>query len=152
MPLPNIFESAVCESLVGRINRLTVDTKPLWGKMNVDQMLCHCSLAFDQALGNSNLRPGGFMRLMMKIFFKSSMVNEVPYKQNLPTAPFFVVADKKDFEAERKRVIALLQDFSNLGAAHYHNREQATFGKLSSVEWSNLMYKHIDHHLRQFGV
>ncbi|MFM8949938.1 MAG: DUF1569 domain-containing protein, partial [Bacteroidota bacterium] len=135
-----------------RINLLKVDTKPLWGKMSVDQMLCHCSLAFEQALGRNDLRPGGFMRFVMKTFFKSSMINDVPYKRNLPTAPFFIVADSKVFEAERKRLIGSLQEFSKLGVDHFDNREQATLGKLSSLEWSNLMYKHIDHHLRQFGV
>lgn len=152
MSLPNIFEATVSEQLAARVNRLTADSKPLWGKMSVDQMLFHCSLSFEQALGKNNLRPGAFMRFMMRLFFKKSMVNDVPYKQNLPTAPFFVVTDSRILDDERNRLIAYIQEFSKHGAVYYDKREQATLGKLSSVEWSNLMYKHTDHHLRQFGV
>jgi len=96
--------------------------------------------------------PPWIMKLILRLFFKQSMINQVPYKPNLPTAPAFVVTDQRDFETERNRLIALLKQLAAKGRPHFEGKAQITLGRLSAVEWNNLMYKHLDHHLRQFGV
>lgn len=152
MALPNIFESTTTQELTHRINQLTPMTQRRWGKMNVDQMLAHICVPYEQALGERNDGPNAFIKIILRLFFKQSMVNEVPYKQNLPTAPAFMIVDRRDFEREKSRILSYIQKIEKLGPDYFDGKEQISLGKLSVNEWNNLLYKHIDHHLRQFGV
>jgi hypothetical protein len=92
------------------------------------------------------------MKFLMRYVFKKSMVNEVPYKQSLPTAPFFIMADDKDFEKEQKRLLNYINKCQQLGANDLVKQKHQALGTLNAQEWNNLLYKHLDHHLRQFGV
>lgn len=152
MSLPNIFDPATTAELHKRIHQLTPMTQRRWGKMNVDQMLAHICVPYEQALGERNDGPNWFMKIMLRAFFKQSMVNEVPYRQNLPTAPAFMIVDRRDFEREKGRILSYIEKIEKLGPEYFDGKEQISLGKLSVTEWNNLLYKHIDHHLRQFGV
>ena len=92
------------------------------------------------------------MRLLLKWFYKKSMVDTTPYKQNLPTAPSFVVKDEPDFDTHKQALIDNILKVCDMGAAAFENKAQVTLGPLTSTEWSNMLYKHLDHHLRQFGA
>jgi hypothetical protein len=83
---------------------------------------------------------------------KNGVINEKPYPKNSRTAPAFIIADERKFEEEKARLIGYLQKTCALGSAGFEGKESLSFGKLSAPEWSNLFYKHLDHHLRQFGV
>lgn len=150
--LPNVFQAETVSALHARLDNLRADSAALWGKMNVSQMLAHCCIPFEQALGMRSDGPSPFMKFLLRTFFKKSMVNEVPYRQNLPTAPSFVIDDERNIEAERSRLKLLIDQFSKLGSAAFEGKKQISLGSLSAQEWNNLMYKHLDHHLRQFGV
>lgn len=152
MALPNIFDPSTTNDLIHRINQLTPMTQRRWGKMNVDQMLAHICVPYEQALAERNDGPNAIMKIMLRLFFKQSMVNEVPYKQNLPTAPAFMIVDRRDFEREKSRIISYIQKIEKLGPDYFDGKEQISLGKLNAIQWNNLLYKHIDHHLRQFGV
>lgn len=149
---PDIFSAETTKQLFERLDKLTPETKALWGKMNVPQMLAHCCVSYEHALGYRNDGPPVLMKMMLKWFFKKAMTNEIPYKQNLPTAPSFVVADERVLTLERDRLKELIKQFQEKGREYFDGREQISLGKLSATEWNNLLYKHIDHHLRQFGV
>ena len=152
MAFPNIFTEACTQTLQKRIDQLSPMTQRRWGKMNVSQMLAHCCIPYEQALGERNDAPPFFMKLVLKLFFKKSMTNEIPYAANLPTAPSFVIVDQKDFEKEKARLIEYIKKLEKKGADYFEGRAQLSLGKLNSMEWNNLLYKHLDHHLRQFGV
>lgn len=153
MPVcPDIFLNETTRALHQRIDKLTPETQPLWGKMSVDQMLAHCCTPYEHALGERNDGPSAIMKILLRLFFKKSMINEVPYKQNLPTAPSFVIADHRNFELEKTRLKGYISKIESLGKDYFEGKEQISLGKLSADEWNNLLYKHIDHHLRQFGV
>ncbi len=152
MALPNIFDPATTSELKKRIEQLNPMTQRRWGKMNVDQMLAHICVPYEQALGERNDGPNWFMKIMLRAFFKQSMVNEVPYRQNLPTAPAFMIVDRRDFEREKARILSYIEKIEKLGPEYFDGKEQISLGKLNTTEWNNLLYKHIDHHLRQFGV
>ena len=153
MALPNIYSPETTAELTTRISSLTNETPALWGKMNAGQMLSHCCVAYQQVLGENTDKPGMIMKWMLKIFFKQSMVNEVPYRQNLPTGPTFIRLNQNfDIEAEKGKLIAYVQKIQELGPEQLSARPSLSLGKLSAMEWNNLLYKHIDHHLRQFGV
>jgi hypothetical protein len=91
------------------------------------------------------------MRIILKAY-KDSMVNEVPYKQNLPTSPKFIRADSYHFSKVRDRLKELIKTIQEMGAEKLSNTPSLSLGSLSATEWNNLLYKHIDHHLAQFGV
>lgn len=80
------------------------------------------------------------------------MINEVPYKQNLPTAPSFIRTDQYDFEKEKEGLKGYIKTIQEMGAEKLAATPSLSLGVLSATEWNNLLYKHIDHHLQQFGV
>jgi hypothetical protein len=88
----------------------------------------------------------------MKNIFDPDVVDEKPYRRSLPTAPAFRIVDEREFEKERARLLGYIQRTAELGESHFHGRDYPSFGSLTKQEWSNLFYKHLDHHLTQFGV
>lgn len=152
MNLPDIFNKEVSTTLVERINKLTAESLPLWGKMNVSQMLAHCNVTYEMAYENIHPKPNFLMSLILKLFVKNKVVSGVPYKKSLPTAPQFVMKETKNFEEEKSRLVAYIIKTQELGKDYFENRENLSFGKLTAAEWNNMFYKHLDHHLGQFGV
>lgn len=152
MAFPSIFKPETSEDLFKRIDQLSPMSQRRWGKMNVAQMLAHCSIPYAQALGENKQDPPYLMKIVMRLFFRSMLTNEVPYKKNSPTAPAFIIVDQRDFEKEKAQLKSYITRVERLGINHFDGRPQITLGKLNAAEWSNLLYKHLDHHLQQFGV
>jgi hypothetical protein len=73
-------------------------------------------------------------------------------RRNSPTSKELVIKDVRDFETERKRLSTLISRFAAVGPAGCTAHPHAFFGSLTPDEWAVLMYKHLDHHLRQFGA
>ena len=86
------------------------------------------------------------------MFAKTMVVDDKPYKRSGMTAPTFVVKEEKDFEKEKLRLIDYVIRIQSLRGAHFDGKESLSFGRLSTREWNNMFYKHLDHHLTQFGV
>ena len=152
MPYPSIYLASTTEELFQRIDQLNPKSPALWGKMTVGQMLSHCSVPYEQILGLNTQQPPLFMRIILNLFLKKSMVNEVPYKQNLPTAPSFIRTEQYDVEKEKERLKGFIRSIQELGAEKLAATPSLSLGNLTATEWNNLLYKHIDHHLKQFGV
>jgi len=152
MALPNIFTAEISQQVIERINSLTHESPGLWGKMTVAQMLAHCNVTYEMVYETRHSKPNFFMGFILKTFVKSKVTSETPYKQSLQTAPAFIVTDVKDFEAERARLISYIGKTQELGESYFDGKESLSFGKLSKSEWNNMFYKHLDHHLRQFGA
>ena len=153
MALPNIFQKNVTDEFISRINKLTMNTNPVWGKMNVSQMLAHCCITYQYVYEPQIFKkPNFFMAWVLKTFVKKSVINEIPYKHNLQTGPDFIIKDDRDFEKEKSRLICFLQKSQQDGEDFYNDKESFSFGKLNIIEWNNMFYKHLNHHLTQFGV
>lgn len=152
MTFSNIFKADVAAGVISRIEKLSPSTAPLWGKMNAAQMLAHCNVTYELVYENKHPAPGFFLKLMLKTFVKPAVVTEKPYPKNSRTAPAFLITGEKDFEAEKKRLIAHIQHTQQLGEDHFDGKESISFGRLTKTEWNNMFYKHLDHHLSQFGV
>jgi hypothetical protein len=120
--------------------------------MSVDQMLAHCNVTYEFVYENKHPKPKGLKKWLIKTFAKNIVVSEKPYKKNSRTSPEFLMTDQKNFEAEKSRLIAYLKKTQELGEEHFDNKESHSFGPLTKTEWSNMFYKHLDHHLSQFGV
>lgn len=150
--LPDIFSIEASQQIITRLNALTPTTQPTWGKMNVAQMLAHCNVTYEMVYDDIHKRPNALMRFILKLVLKATVVSEKPYSQNSSTAPQFIIKDGKNFEVEKARLIAFIHKTVELGGSHFDQKESHSFGKLSTLEWNNLFFKHLDHHLRQFGV
>jgi hypothetical protein len=150
--MKNVFTPETTEELVARINKLHSYSRPLWGKMNVAQMLAHCNVTYELVYESKHPRPNPVMKFLVKLLVKDFVVNEKPFKQNVHTAPHFKITSTKDFETEKARLKRYLQQTQQLGQAHFEGKESHSFGPLTSQQWNNMFYKHLNHHLSQFGV
>ncbi len=150
--MKNVFNQTDVEDIITRINQLGPDSMPLWGKMSIGQMLAHCNVTYEMMYDNIHPKPGFFKRLLLKSFIKQGVVGSKPYKRNIPTAPQFKMKETKDFATEKKRLVDYVFKTLQLGASHFDQKPSHSFGKLTKEEWNNMLYKHLDHHLSQFGV
>ncbi|HEY6136478.1 MAG TPA: DUF1569 domain-containing protein [Thermoanaerobaculia bacterium] len=148
--MKTLFDATDRESLVARIKALDPAAARQWGKMDPAQMLCHCGRALETATGDRPMKQK-FIGKILAPLVRKSVLGEKPFGKNSPTDPTFVVADTRDFAAEKARLLALIDRFAQRGTAEVGKETHAFFGKLSGDQWGELMYKHIDHHLRQFG-
>jgi len=148
MEVKNLFDPSVKQEIIDRINKLTPQTQRQWGKMNVEQMLAHVQLPISCAYGAHQVK-GSFLLKLLGPLFKSVLYNEKPYKQSLPTDKSYVVVDTKDFEKEKQGLLEKLSMFSNDNIVLLNH---PVWGKMSKEQWSKATWKHLDHHLKQFGV
>ena len=148
MEVKNLFEPAVKKEIIERINKLTPQTKNLWGKMEVAQMLAHCQKPLGVAVGRHTLQ-GNFLLKLIGPFFKKTLYNDKPFKRDLPTDKSFKITDPRNFEQEKQNLIQMIHDFSE---STMSGEPHPFFGKLTKEEWSKGTWKHLDHHLKQFGV
>ncbi|GEO06670.1 hypothetical protein AAE02nite_43340 [Adhaeribacter aerolatus] len=152
MALPNIFTTEVTENIINRLNALTPETRPQWGKMSVSQMLAHCNVPYEMVFTDKHKMPNFLLQWVLRLFIKETVTGEKPYKRNLQTAPAFVIKDEKNFAAEKERLINYIRQTQQLGEGHFDGKKSHSFGTLNKTEWNNMFYKHLDHHLTQFGV
>jgi hypothetical protein len=150
--MKNIFTTETTNEIIARINSLTNETQALWGKMHVAQMLAHCSVSYETIYTNKHPKPNAFVKFILKNFVKKYVVNEKPYKKSSQTAPYFIIADERDFEIEKKKLIDYILKTQELGENAFEGKESVSFGAMTKNEWNNMLYKHLDHHLSQFGV
>ena len=150
--MKNLFETARVEEVKERMAQLRPESERLWGKMNAAQALAHCSVAMGMAMGE--VRPPRILlgRVLGPLAKKSVIVNGTPMRRNSMTEKSCVVADERDFVAERQRLRESIDRFAAGGPGICTKHPHFFFGPLTPVEWAVLMYQHLDHHLRQFGV
>ena len=146
--MKTIFDTSTKDELINRIESLTENSTAQWGKMNVSQMLKHCTQWDEMALGKTKYKQSFLGKLFGKMALKNMMKDE-PLKKNLPTVPSFVIKDNTDFAAEKRKWIRLLNEyehFSNDGFIH------PFFGAMTKENTGYVVFKHADHHLKQFGA
>ncbi len=150
--MKNSFDLNGSTEFINRINKLTIDSKPQWGKMSVDKMFAHCCVTYEMIFEDKHKRPGKFKGFLIKALIKPMVCTEKPYKKNGRTHPAFLIVDERIFEVEKTRLINYIKQVQELGEKHFDNKESHSFGPLTTVEWNNMFSKHLDHHLTQFGV
>lgn len=150
--MKSVFVGKDVDEMLARIDKLTPETAPVWGKMNVAQMLAHLNVQYEMAYTDKHPKAGGFKQFMLKLFVKNAVVGPKPFPKNSRTAPQFVIADEKDFDTEKKRLVDFIRKTQELGESYFEGKDSNSFGVLTVDEWSNSFQKHNDHHLQQFGV
>jgi hypothetical protein len=147
----NLFDQSDRSGVERRLRALTPDAERQWGRMTPSQMLAHCSVGLEYAIGTRTGKQALLGRLVTP-FIRSRLLGERPFAQNAPTGPDFRVTEERDFEQERARLSRLIDRFFRRGAVAAAAQVHPFFGRLSGEEWGRLTFKHLDHHLRQFGV
>lgn len=148
--MPSLFNPTDTQDIINRIQKLSPDSKAQWGRMNVSQMLSHCTGPLNVATGALKLKQNWLGKLFGPMV-KRKMLGAEPLGRNTPTAPEFVRRGAHEFEAEQQNLISLVQAFSKNGPAGLSKDPHPFFGKMAVEEWDVLNWKHLDHHLRQFG-
>jgi hypothetical protein len=151
MGTKNLFEQQTVEEVLARMDKLHPASQRQWGKMDAAQMMAHCSITMDIASGRLNL-PRMFVGRIIAPFVKSIYTNDKPFAKNGPTGKQLVVSDHRDFAKEREYLRQKVRQFSDGGETRCTRHPHPFFGSLTPQAWSRGMYKHLDHHLRQFGV
>jgi Protein of unknown function (DUF1569) len=147
--MKSIFDNATRQELITRIGTLNENSTAQWGKMTVYQMLKHCSLWEEMVLGKTAYKQSFIGKLFGKMALKDMLKDDSYVKKNMPTVPGFKITGTGDVEAEKAKWIGLIneeENFSNHGFVH------PFFGKMTKEQIGCFAYKHIDHHLRQFGA
>ncbi len=150
--MKNLFEASALEEVKERITRLQPDRQPLWGKMNVAQAMAHCSEAMKIAQGKITPPRVFIGRLVGPLAKKVMIVNGRPMPRNVAADKSLIIGDERNFVAERQRLRESVDRFAADGPAGCTKHPHFFFGSLTPEEWAALMYQHLDHHLRQFGV
>lgn len=147
--MKSIFNPDAKLELETRVNKLTEKSGALWGKMDVGQMVWHCQGPLDIMLQNKTF--GMTSSWIAKLFFKKSFYNDKPWRKSLPTAKFLKTNETKYLKEEKIKLLALINEV--------HSQRNKTewaphpaFGYFTNEQWGQLQYKHLDHHLRQFGA
>ncbi len=149
--MKNLYTAADIAEVLERIDKINPSVQRQWGKMKPEQMLAHCSAALEVATGQRHAKRMFIGRILGPLF-KSQFYNEKPFNKNGPTDPTFLVVDERDLEVERERLKNLVKRFAEGGPSACTQQPHSFFGEMNPQQWSIGMYKHLDHHLRQFGV
>lgn len=149
--IKNLFDKDTFDQVIQRINKLQPESQRQWGKMNVAQMLTHLTRVFKVPLSDKPI-PRIFIGRLFGWAFKKQLYNEKPFKQGLPTAPSFKVTDEREFEKEKRMLLILIEKFHRNGPEKASRFAHPLFGRFSGEQWGKALWKHVDHHLRQFGV
>ncbi len=150
--MKNLFDPAAHQEIHTRLQLLQPDSPLQWGTMTPAQALAHCSLGVEMSLGD--LRPPRKFigRILGPLIKPLALKDDEPMRRNSPTVDGMIIHDNPAFDPERERLLALLNRFTTTGPRSCTTHPHAFFGKLRPAQWSILMYKHLDHHLRQFNA
>ncbi|MCY8844333.1 DUF1569 domain-containing protein [Bacillus inaquosorum] len=144
--MKNIFNQLHLEEILNRMDKLSPISKPQWGKLDVAQMLAHCSSFQDIAMGLS-FPARGWLGILIGNFVKPIFYNDKPLAQNMSTIPDILIVDEKEFETEKEILKQKIITFQNNGPEKCTTHPHPFFGKLTSEQWGKGIYKHLDHHL-----
>lgn len=150
--MKNLFDAALANQVKQRVDRLRIDSQRQWGKMSAAQTVAHCASGLEMALGEIK-PPRALIGRLVGFAIKPKVVgNDEPLRRNSPTMDELVVNGERDLDEERVRLGSLIDRFVSGGTSVCTTHPHPFFGRLTPSEWAVLMYKHLDHHLRQFGV
>lgn len=150
--MKTIFDSAIRDELIIRINALTENNTAQWGKMNVYQMLKHCTNWEEWIQGKKGdvYKQEFIGRIFGKMALRKMIRDEKPFGRGIPTSTQFKIKEMQcDLMAEKVKWVKLIgeyQSYSNSAFIHDF------FGKMTQEQIGILAYKHTDHHLRQFNA
>jgi hypothetical protein len=145
-----LFNAKDYDEMLVRIDKFQHNSERLWGKMDAAQMLAHCNEAMKTAVGETKIKRV-FIGRILGGWAKKQFLTK-PIGKNSPTAKEFVVANKRDFDKEKTELLSYMKRFHEGGEKGTTTHPHGFFGQMTASEWGVLQWKHLDHHLRQFGA
>ena len=151
--MKNILNSTTQKEIENRIISLNENSKRLWGKMNVNGMVCHCSDQLRLAFGE--LSSKDVSNVLLKTILKHLILLGMPApKGKVETVPELKqgVGGSKptSFDKDKITLLDIIKNFQNR-IENNPNQVHPAFGKLTTKQWARLCYTHLDHHLKQFS-
>ena len=147
--MKSVFQESVRQELTHRLAHLTPGVTPGWGSMTASRMVLHIIQSFRSSTGELFVKPKfGPLRFPP---LRDAIIYWMPFPKNVPTAPELLSGTPGDWADDTKLLRELIDRYATLdkgGSWPVH----AAFGQLNAEQWGVLMYRHTDHHLRQFGV
>lgn len=148
--METIFDASARKEIENRINSLSKQSKAGWGKMNIYQMLKHCTQCEDMFHGKIKIKrvlPG---LLFGKMILKKVLKDGRPFGKNAPTSSLLKTTNESgDVEQQKKEWIDRIEQYANYSNPNFVH---PFFGPMTKAQIGVFVYKHADHHLRQFGA
>lgn len=150
--MKSIFDKSTRDELTNRISSINENSNSLWGKMNIYQMTKHCTMWNEWVLGKENFvyKQEFLGKIFGKMALRSNTKDDKPIGKNMPAGKAFTVKEKEGDLKTQKSIwtnqINAYEQFSNDNFIHDF------FGKMTKEQIGIFVYKHNDHHLRQFNV
>ncbi len=146
----SLYSPEVYQECLDRIEQLAPDAAPQWGSMTPAQMLSHCA-EIQEVSNGKELRNTPFLVMLFKGMIRNMVVNDKPYPKNTKTHSQYKQTSDRDFETEKKRLLKALQEFVST-EKQPGQPKHPLFGEMTPEEKGWSAYKHLNHHLTQFGV
>jgi len=148
--MPSLFDPQVRTAILDRVTRLTPERTPFWGRFTAPEMVCHVSSDLRQALGELEVGPSSVRLAWFPINWL--VIHVVPWPRGKGRSPpEFLATRPTTWTADVSRLRNLIERFAAKGPAAVWP-ESPVFGRISGRSWGVMEHKHLDHHLRQFGV
>jgi hypothetical protein len=148
----SLYQADAASEIQERIARVSPSSVRQWGTMTAAQAMAHCSNAMENATGDVKPPRMFIGRVIGSMVKKMAIADDRPLKKNSPTSPELKVGDARQLDVEKERLSSLIDRFVAAGPAGCTTHPHSFFGRMTPDEWGVLMYKHVDHHLRQFGA
>lgn len=149
--MESLFDPKAKAAILSRLQALSPASVRQWGKMDPAQALAHCVCPLELSLGKEPVKQRVIGKLLSWMVRKKAL-GAIPFDRNMPTDATFRVNGPRDLGAERERLRSAIEKFTSAGPAEAAKKPHLFFGTLSGDEWGIVMWKHVDHHLRQFGA
>lgn len=150
--MKSILDRTLADELKARTAHLRSNPAPQWGTMTAAQAAAHCAVALEMMRGERVLPRVLIGRLFGWAIKPMVLKDDKPMQRNAPTAPGLRMTDDRDLDAEVSRLRDEIERVTSGGAAKCTRNPHPFFGDMTAEEWGILQYKHVDHHLRQFGA
>jgi hypothetical protein len=146
--MATIWNDADRQALVSRIRQVSPDANALWGTMTARGMLAHIHESARMALGELTVAPKKLPIRHPPL--KQFIIYLMPFPKGAPTAPELVRRSADDWISELVEVEAAIERLAAKSPTS-HWPDHPAFGSMSHRAWGALVYRHTDHHVRQFG-
>ena len=147
----NLFDSETAQQIIDRVQKLQPTSKARWGSMNATEMLLHANMCNEEIF--SGAQPAGKTTYKQYLLRILALYIAPKFKKNIKGDGLKETTGKIDaasFKMQQQQFMQLIRRFPQ-----HKDPVKLThiaFGNISTNEWGIAAYKHMDHHLRQFGV
>lgn len=147
--MKSMWQESARQELQDRLANLTPERRAQWGQFTAPRMVAHITQSLKSSLGELAVQPKHTPLRYAPL--KQLVIYWLPFPKNVPTVPELLARQPGDWSSDVAEVRALMDRFVTRNPKDAWP-SHAAFGKMTGKQWGVLMYRHTDHHFRQFGV